>query len=176
MSGSFNAHEQLRNQRALARAQRRHHGHGTPLDDAEDRYDAIFGRVWAVRRRPLMAVPLLSLLIDPFPLHAAGVGLAVVVIALWVGDSLGDFWNWMSGAFRPRIRYEVETRTTIMFGVVAILIGAAMLSPGMIVTGALMIFWSLAWRPWSKWVLRRTDYQRLRRQARQPSGPNYIME
>lgn len=176
MSGSFSAGEQLRNQRALARAQRRHHGQATPLDDAEERYEAIVGRVWAVRRRPLMAVPLLSFLIDPFPLHAAGAGVAVVVVALWIGDLLGDFWSWMSGAFRPAIRFEVDTRVMIVFGVLALILGGAVPSPGIVTTGAVMIGWSLAWRPWAKWVTRRTDYQRLRRKAPQPSGPSYIME
>jgi hypothetical protein len=166
---------QVRQQRAVARAQRAYQGQSTPLDAAEERFEAIAGRVGAMRRGFLFLVALLVGWVGTEPGASLIVSLASVYVGFILGSLFGAIAHAISGAFRQNIKQEVEAFFMIAAGAAGIALGSFGLL-GAMLTGAVMIGWSLIWPHWSKRVLTATDFIRLRQAQNHREQAPAIME
>jgi hypothetical protein len=166
---------QVRQQRAVARAQRAYQGQSTPLDAAEVRFEAIAARVGAMRRGILFLFAASVGWVGAEPGAGLIVSLAAVYMGFVLGSLFGAIAHAISGAFRPSIKQEVEGVFMIAAGGAAIAAGATG-SLGAMIAGAGMIVWTLVWPIWSKRVVEATDFVRLRRAQSQAQSTPAIME
>lgn len=174
MSQTFDPDVALEQQKALGRARRRAAGADMTLDDAEERYDAIWQYLRAVRYGGPFLVSILVGWIGAPEVHPWAVSYIGAGLTLTVAAGSGNLLRATIGTFHPGIPAKVENFWMLVGGALVLLLGLLTLAPGVLLTGASMLAVPLWWEKWSDRVLEHTDFIRLRRAQRDPEPPQMV--
>jgi hypothetical protein len=175
MSNSFDPDVAVEQQKAIGRARRRAAGADMTLDDAEERYDAIWKYVVAVRYGGPFLVSILIGWMGPAAMHPWAVSYGGAGLTLAAAVGAGNLAGATLGKFHPGIKTKVENFWMLAGGALVSLLGMLTLSPGVVLTGASILAVPLWWEKWSERVMANTDFNRLRH-AQRDTAPPQLME
>jgi hypothetical protein len=170
----MSAYEQFKQQQALARLQRAHHGADTMLDDAFVRLERDSELLNFARK----AVPPVAMFgvasIDVRKPEAIALSMALFFIGWAAGGVIGSIIDWWDiNGTRGRSFHEWCYRIA---AIPMYLSGLGTLSIGATVAGTLVIAWPSIWKRWSAKLVRDSDYVRLRNAANAPPATPRITE
>lgn len=175
MTDTFNAHEQLQNQRAVAREQRRRHGADTSRDEAEVRHEAISDMVVNARDIvPFASAVLFSGLFSSDPGGAWMGGMICVTVSVVIAKLAGRMMSAMLGRFRRHIQINTEHLWMTIGGGFTTLLGFATMSYGVALAGAVLLATPFVWTRWGRHIMANTDFARMQHAPAAASAPRII--
>lgn len=175
MTNTFDAHEQIRNQRALGREQRRRHGADTTRDEAEVRHESI--QSWVINLRyvaPLVVTAIIGTVFGGNRFVDYMAGFVLICVAMFIAVWLGRIWGGVRGAFKPHIQMKTENFWFCVGGVAMAIFGIGMQAYGITVSGAVLALTPLAWTVWGRSVMHNTDFARMNGDAESYKAPRIV--
>jgi hypothetical protein len=174
LSNTFDPYAAIEQQRAIGRVRRRAAGADTTYDDAEARHDAIHGYLLVAKFLGPVAFAATVGWIGLNPVVGWCISAYGAVAVYLVATLCAAFAHGLLEAFHPNAGHKTLHALMQAGGAGILVLGAAVVSLGAVLTGACLIATPPLWRRWERRVMANTDFARLRRARTEPSPPQIL--